>query len=174
MADAADAELVGTGAHLSADALRAWTALLDTCRILDTELELDLERHGMTHREYEVLVRLDGWGGSLRMSELAAQIEASQPLVTQTVARLEGRGWVERARDPEDRRGVRAVLLADGRAALAAAAGPHAAIVQRLLTDRLGPDLTVVAHALGTVADHLRAHRHGESCEDPACPLAAR
>lgn len=164
--------LVGTGAHLSAEALRVWTSLLDTSRILDTELEADLvTHHGMTHREYEILVRLDGWGGSLRMSELAHQIEASAPLISQTVSRLEARGWVERRRAASDGRGVRAFLLDAGRDALASAAAPHAALVKALLTDRLGDDLTVIAQALGSVAEHLRAHRRGEPCDDVGCPL---
>ena len=114
----------------------------------------------------EILVRLDGWGGSLRMSELAAQIEASQPLVSQTVARLEGRDWVARRRDEADGRGVRAVLLDAGRAALAEAAKPHADIIQRLLIDRLGDRLPEVAAALGEVADHLRELRRGDEAAD--------
>ena len=167
-----DEPLVGTGAHLDPVELRVWTSLLDASRILDTELEADLiAEHGMTHREYEILVRLDGWGGSLRMSELAAQVEASAPLISQTVSRLEGRGWVARRRDAGDGRGVRAVLLDDGRAALAEAAEPHAAIVRSLLIEHLGDDVPVVARALGAVADHLRAHRRGEPCGDARCPL---
>lgn len=167
-----DPAIVGTGAHLDAEELRAWTSLLDAARILDTELEHDLvEHHHMSHREYEILVRLDGWGGSLRMSELAHQVEASAPLISQTVARLEERGWVERRRDPDDLRGVRAVLCEPGRRALAEAAVPHAAIIRSLLIDRLGDDLEGVAAALGAVADHLRAHRRGEGCGDRACPL---
>ena len=167
-----DERLDGTGRFLSSAELRAWTGLLDTARILDAELERDLVAdHAMTHREYEVLVRLDGHGGSMRMTTLAAQIEASSPLVSQTVARLEDRGWVGRRRSADDGRGVEAFLTTDGSAALRSAAEPHAAVVQALLTDVLGDELDVVGEALTRVASHLRSHRRGEGCEDSACPL---
>ena len=76
-------EIVGTGAHLSREQLRVWTSLNDAIRIVDSEIEADLlANHHMTHREYEVLVRVDGAGGRARMSALAMQIEASAPLIT--------------------------------------------------------------------------------------------
>ena len=165
-------DLDGTGGHLTADELRLWTSFLDAGRIVETEIERQLvDEHDMSHREYEVLVRLDGAGGSMRMRVLARQIEASSPLVTQTVQRLEARGWVERRPIAEDRRGVEASLLADGRAALASASRPHAELIRQLLLDPIAPDVAEVARALGTVADHLRAHRGGEVCPEPSCPL---
>ena len=171
--DMGDERLDGTGRFLSSAELRAWTGLLDTARILDAELERDLVAdHAMTHREYEVLVRLDGHGGSMRMTALAAQIEASSPLVSQTVARLEARAWVERRRSEEDGRGVEAYLTVEGSAALRVAAEPHAAIVRALLTDALGADLDQVGEALTRVATHLREHRRGEHCGDAGCPLS--
>ena len=167
------ADYAGTGAHLSPAELRAWTSFLDAGRIIETELAAQLvDEFGMTHREYEVLVRLDGIGGRERMSVLARQIEASAPLVTQTVTRLEERGWVTRETSEADRRGVEASLTSAGRLALARAAQPHAALVRELLLEPLGEDLAIVAGALGRVADHLRAHRAGTACDDPACPLS--
>lgn len=164
-------EITGTGAHLSPAQLRVWTALLDTSRILDTELEAALELHGMKHREYEVLVRVDGAGGRLRMSVLARQIEASAALISQTVAKLEARDWVAREASDLDGRGVDAVLTTRGRSALAAAAEPHAELIRTLLLDPIKNELAVVADALDGVATHLRAHRSGARCEDANCPM---
>lgn len=156
---------------MSVTELRAWTSFLDASRIIDAELERHLAtEHEMSHREYEVLVRLDGHGGRMRMSVLARQIEASPPLVSQTVDRLAQREWVRREPTPDDKRGIDAVLAPAGRDALLAASGEHADLVKSLLTDRLGPDLDGIAVALGAVADHLRAHRLGADCGDP-CPL---
>lgn len=128
--------------------------------------------HQMSHREYEVLVRLDGHDGSMRMSALAQQITASAALVTQTIVRLEQRGLVERHRTVSgDGRGVEAVLLPAGRAALASSSADHAAIIRTLLTQRVGEKrLDDFAGAVHDVANHLRAHRRGETCDDPDCP----
>lgn len=165
-------EIAGTGAHLDATQLRAWTSFVDASRILETELESQLvEQYGMTHREYEVLVRVDGSGGRLRMSVLARQIEASAALISQTVSRLEGRGWIERSPTSGDGRGVDAVLTPEGRKALSRAAKPHAALVERLLLDHFGEHLDDVAIALGEAADHFRQHRAGDPCDDPTCPM---
>lgn len=166
-------ELAGTGKYLSRDELRLWTSFLDASRMLDAALAADLSTsHDMSHREYEILVRLDGAGGSLRMSDLARQIVASAPLITQTVHRLEQRGWVERRPSSVDSRGVEAMLTPAGTSALAAASGPHAALVKILLTDIVDEGrLPVAAEAIGEVADHLRAHRRGEPCERDGCRL---
>lgn len=166
-------EYLGTSSHLTSTELRLWTSFLDTSRILETEVEAQLvSEFGMTHREYEVLVRVDGHGGQLRMSELARQIEASPALITQTVGRLAERGWLERKPSPDDRRGVEAALTPLGRSALAAAAKPHAELVRQLLLAPMCADaLDAVASSLGNVADHLRAHRAGEPCDDAGCPL---
>ncbi len=166
-------ELVGTGRHLDEIELSLWTALLDSGRILDSVLEADLvENHGMSHREYEVLVRLDGAGGSMRMSALARQIEASPPLVTQTVERLEQRDWVERSPSPADRRGVDARLRPAGRQALSDSAGPHAELIRQLLLEPLNDEeRPVIAAALTRVAQHLRTHRRDGDCPDSTCPL---
>lgn len=167
-------DFAGTAGHLSATELRLWTSFLDASRILETELEHQLvTEFGMTHREYEILVRVDGADGRMRMSVLARQIECSRALVTQTVARLVERGWLERRPCPDDRRGVEAVLTATGRKHLAAAAGPHAELVRRLLLRPMKQSsMKTTADALGTVADHLRAHRRGEACGEPDCALA--
>ena len=165
--------LHGTGRHLDPTELKLWTGLVDASRILDTELERQLlSDHEMTHREYEVLVRVDGSGGRKRMTTLAREIEASGPLVSQTVARLEQRGWMERVPTAEDGRGVDAVLLPDGIDALARAARPHAELIRSLLHDHLPPDaLEATADAMHAVASHLRGHRAGASCDAPNCPL---
>lgn len=164
---------VGTGKHLSPTELRLWTSFLDTSRILETELETQLTAFGMTHREYEVLVRVDGDGGRMRMSVLARRIEASPALVSQTVGRLVERGWLTREPSTTDKRGVEAALTDLGRRQLAAAAQPHAELVRQLLIKPMDPEhLEYIAASMGTVADHLRAHRAGEPCGQPECPIS--
>ncbi len=164
-------EIVGTGRHLSADELRAWTGFLDAGRMVDEIVARHLlVDHDISHRDYEVLVRLDGAGGRMRMSTLARQIVASAPLVTQTVVRLEARGLVERSPAAGDGRGVDAVLRPEGAQVLASASGVHADIIRALLLDRVGVDRLVdFGDAVARVADHLRSHRRGEACGDAEC-----
>lgn len=166
-------ELAGTGRHLSEVELRAWTGFVDASRMIDEVHSKHLaQEHQMSHRDYEVLVRLDGAGGRMRMSTLARQIVASAPLLTQTIVRLEVRGVVDRRpAESGDGRGVDAVLLPAGRKLLGEASDEHAAIVRRLLIDRITEgSLPVVAEGLKAVADHLRSHRQGDSCGDDDCP----
>jgi DNA-binding MarR family transcriptional regulator len=49
-----------------------------------------------------------------RITELAALEHVAQPTMTVLVSRLEGRGWVERAADPHDRRAVNVTLTRAG------------------------------------------------------------
>src|SRR6476661_176178 len=58
---------------LDADEQQAWRSYLRAVRLVDEELRRGLEEHGLSHPEYEILVRLsEAPGRTLRMSELAA------------------------------------------------------------------------------------------------------
>jgi DNA-binding MarR family transcriptional regulator len=57
--------------------------------------------------------------GPLTPSELAARERIQRPTVTRIVARLEERGLVQRARDPQDRRSSLVALTSEGRDLLA-------------------------------------------------------
>jgi DNA-binding MarR family transcriptional regulator len=166
-------KLAGTGRHLTPTELAAWTAFLDSSRMVEEQASAQLRAdHSLSHREYEVLVRLDGFGGELRMSELAAQMVASPPLISQTVSRLEARGWVTRASSLTDGRGVTAGLTDDGYQALLQLSESHAKLIKNVLLDVIGPDdLEDYASSMKIVADHLRAHRRGENCTNEVCPL---
>lgn len=164
---------VGTGQHLDPDELRTWTGFVDATRMLEEVVAKHLVvDHSLTHREYEILVRVDGNGGRMRLSRLAQQVVASPAVITQTVDRLANRGLVERQAATEDRRGVDAAITTAGRDVLGASSGPHAAVIRSLLIERVGRErLAVVAEGLQEVAEHLRAHRRGEGCSDAECPV---
>lgn len=122
----------------------------------------------MTHGEYEVLVRLDGNGGRMRMTMLARQVVSSAPKLTHTANRLESRGWIAREPVTEDGRGVQAVLLEAGRDALSAAAGEHADLIRQFMLDGLDEhERQVITDATDRLSSHLRVHRRGEHC--PLC-----
>ncbi len=168
-ADYDPAELVGTGRHLSKQELFAWTRFLDAGRLLEEILAEHVAReHRMTHSDYEVLVRLDGAGGSLRMTELAAEVVSSAQKLTHIANRLERRGWIERIPAEDDGRGLIARLTPSGGSALADAAVGHAALIKRFLLDDLPPEDQIrLGEVMERIATHLRVHRRGGPC--PRC-----
>ena len=160
-------DLVGTGRHLNPAELRTWTRFLDAGRLLEEILSQHLsQRHRMTHSDYEVLVRLDGNGGRMRMTMLARQVVSSSQKLTHISNRLESRGWITKEPVAEDGRGLDAVLLKPGRDALAAAAGEHANLIRQfLLRDLDEHECQVIADATDRLSTHMRVHRRGEFCE---------
>ncbi len=174
VADYDPAALDGTGRYLSKDELRVWTRFLDAGRLLEEILARHVARdHGMSHSDYEVLVRLDGAGGEMRMATLAAQVVSSAQKLTHTANRLEKRGWIERVAVEGDGRGLMATILPPGREALAAASGPHAELIRQFLLDELDPEeQRVIAEAMDRVSAHMRVHRRKEPCPR-CCPEAS-
>lgn len=160
-------DLAGTGRHLSPAELRTWTRFLDAGRLLEEILSQHLgQRHRMAHSDYEVLVRLDGNGGRMRMTMLARQVVSSAQKLTHTANRLEKRGWIARESVAEDGRGLDAVLLRPGRGALKAAAGEHADLIRQfLLRDLDDHERQVITAATDRLSTHMRVHRRREVCE---------
>lgn len=147
----------GTGVHMTSRQLRAWTRFLEASRRLEAALATHLKtEHGMLHSEYEILVRVDGAGGKMRMGALAEQIVESHSMVSHTVRRLEGRGWVERRPSREDGRGFDVHLTAKGSRELAAASPKHAQLIkQLLLPDMSETELKAMADQMQAVVDRI-------------------
>jgi DNA-binding MarR family transcriptional regulator len=119
--------------------LRAWQALLhahhDVVEILDDELRA---AHDLTMAEYDVLLRLArAPDRALHMSDLADRVMLSPSGLTRLVDRLVRSGSVERQRDPDDGRAVRATLTTAGARLVARAAGTHLRGIQSHFTGRL-------------------------------------
>lgn len=151
--------LAGTGAHLTEVELRAWTRFLDASRLIEEMLNRHLvDHHNMSHSEYEILVRLDGNSGSMRLTQLADQCVSSKSKLSHTLGRVEKRGWIRRSPSPTDGRGVVATLTASGRDALTKAAIGHAALVKKHLLDVVGADqLPALGDAMDRVSADMRA-----------------
>jgi DNA-binding MarR family transcriptional regulator len=81
-------------------------------------LEETLSEHGLTWPEWKVLGSLVlGEGDCDSPGELANALEVSSGAMTNRLDRLEQNGYVRRARDPKDRRGVKIELTDAGRRA---------------------------------------------------------
>lgn len=144
---------------LDDEEMRAWEGFLAAGALLNRRIEQQLkEETGLSHPQYEILVRLErAPGGELRMTELADTLLTSKSNLTYQVTQLEKAGLVRRRSCPTDVRGVNAVLTEEGLARLRAAAPGHVALVRRLLIDVLTREqLIAVADGLTSVSRRLR------------------
>src|SRR6476660_6988914 len=96
--------------------MAAWRAFLSTSHLLERRIEEQLKATaGLTHPQYEILVRLaDAPGRQMRMTELARGVVVSKSALTYQIGQLERAGLVERTTCPSDERGVLAVLTEAG------------------------------------------------------------
>lgn len=143
---------------LTAEEQVAWRAYLHGARLLESALDSDLSRHGVSLPEYEILSMLsESDGGRMRMSALADLVVQSRSRVTHTAARLERRGLVERHPSAEDGRGVELTLTATGRRTVEKLARGHVASVREHFVDMLTAEqFRALGEAMGIVSARLR------------------
>jgi len=124
---------------LDDDEALAWRALAMTLERLPAALDTQLRRDaGISHFEYQVLALLsEAPGRTLRMSELAKWAGSSLPRLSQVIARMEQRGWVQRTPDPADGRYTLATLTDQGHAKVTQAAPGHVQEIRRLVFEPL-------------------------------------
>src|SRR3954453_3461139 len=88
----------------------AWEALFRAQATIARELVAGDVWDGLAPREYGVLYALSGAPDGVRISELQEDVLLTQPGMSRLIARLETRGLVERADDPDDGRACRVRL----------------------------------------------------------------
>ncbi len=137
----------------SNEAIEAWRLMLHAHQQLTAQMDFHLrDRHGLRLDWYDVLYQLTVAGGRMRMHELARVTLFSRTDCTRIVDRMERAGLVQRERAAEDRRGVFAVMTADGQALFRNAAATHLDDIQRLFgTHVTAAEATAMAQALERV-----------------------
>jgi DNA-binding MarR family transcriptional regulator len=138
--------------HQQADAREAWHRLLQVSSRVLRAIDEALEEHErMMVSEFDVLITLDNAPNrQLRMTGLARATMLSSGGMTRLVGRLEQRALVRREPDPDDARAFRATLTPAGRDRLAQARVTHDAVIEELLSARLGEsELRVLEETLG-------------------------
>ena len=133
----------------------AWQAFLRASIRLMDRLDAELDHHGLSLADYEILVHLSAeTAGELRMTELAARTLVSRSGLTRRLDRLVDSGLVARRSCPTDRRGVYAVLTDEGRQRLQKAAPTHVEGVRRHFISQLeGQDLPALTASLNAVVE---------------------
>ena len=113
----------------------AWLALVSVTTLLPAALDSELQVQAkITLFDYNVLAMLsEAPERILPMSELASRTSASLSRLSHVVKKLEGRGWVERTRSPEDARVTIARLTDDGWDKVKSLAPEHVGSVRKLI-----------------------------------------
>jgi DNA-binding MarR family transcriptional regulator len=92
----------------------AWEALFRAQATIGRELVEGDVWGALVPREYGVLYALSAAPEGLRITGLLDDVLLTQPGMSRLIARLEARGLVERADDPDDRRACRVRLTEAG------------------------------------------------------------
>jgi DNA-binding MarR family transcriptional regulator len=129
-------------ARLDGAALDAWRSYLQShasiVRVLDAELAAE---HGMTTRDYEVLLYLaQADERRLPMSALAERTMLTRSGITRLVDGLVESGLIERVACPNDARVSYAQLTDGGYSKLRDAGCTHVASIQRLFLEHFSPE----------------------------------
>src|ERR1700719_2669193 len=146
---------------LSADEQQAWRATVHLSQLLMRQLDRDLNAHGLSGHDYEILVELsEAPDNRLRMTELADATSQSRSRLSHQISRMEDRALVRRDNCEGDKRGTFAVLTEQGMEAIRRVAPDHVEHVRRHFIDRLTPrQLEEVTDAFGPIVDYLRKIR---------------
>ena len=114
----------------------AFLSLQRTAALLLRAVARELETHDLTPAQYNALRILRGAGPeALTCGEIGERLVSPGPDVTRLLDRLEKQGLIQRLRDEQDRRVVRARITERGNALLEELDRP----VDRVLRDLLGP-----------------------------------
>ena len=101
-------------------------------------MNLQLIDAGIGHFDYILMSRLSEVPErTLRISELAARVDASLSRLSHTLTRLEKSGWIERSPDPDDGRFNIAALTESGYAKVVDSAPGHVAAVRNFVFEPL-------------------------------------
>jgi DNA-binding MarR family transcriptional regulator len=148
--------------------LAAWAAFLRAHAAVKANLERELlAERNLPLTWYEVLLHVDGYGGELRMQELARSVLLSKSGLTRLVDRMEAAGLVLRRTCESDRRGAFVGITPKGAAALRAAAPVHLrGITEHFATHLSDEELRVIRVAMERIAT---AAEGGAAPQMPPC-----
>ncbi|HLY48408.1 MAG TPA: MarR family transcriptional regulator [Solirubrobacteraceae bacterium] len=149
--------------RLEGSALEAWRSYLQSHASIVRELDAELVAvHGMTARDYEVLLYLaQAPDRRLPMSALATSTMLTRSGITRLVDGLVEAGWIERVACPSDARVSYARLTDVGYGKLRDAGCTHVASIQRLFLKHFSPE---EINQLATLLSRLPGAGGGGSC----------
>jgi len=152
---------------LTAREMTAWRTYIETYADLVHAIERDLADDDFTLGDYQVLVHLSETPDrSMRMCDLADQLQLSPSGLTRRLDGLVTAGYVSRQASTADRRVMLAALTDEGFAALEAAAPGHVASVRRHVFDHLDDaQVDALASVFEAIRTGLEEHEARERVE---------
>jgi MarR family transcriptional regulator, transcriptional regulator for hemolysin len=108
---------------------------------------------GVTRAQWKVLFKLTRTPG-LRQVELADMLDLEPITLCRIVDRLEEAGWVERARDPEDRRAWRLHVTAKAQPLIDKLQAVGADLVEQAFAGIDGKDIQLTRQVLGRIREN--------------------
>lgn len=156
--------MTGSSPWLDDEQQKLWQDLLTVVIALPTLLDRQLERdEGISNFEYSVLARLSMTETrTMRLSDLAAQCNSTQPRLSKLMVRFEHQGWVTRFPDPDNGRYTLAALTDSGLQKVEDSAPAHVEQVRRLVFEPLGAaQQRHLGAALARVAAQVREQFDG-------------
>jgi len=113
--------------------LRTWVQFVRTFSRIEQRLERDLEGHGLSLPQFDILATL-GFEQGITQQELAERLLVTKGNICGMIGRMEAVGWVERKPDPNDRRVNRVFLTGRGETLLAQAAPEQHALLVEIMS----------------------------------------
>ncbi|MEU7608294.1 MarR family transcriptional regulator [Micromonospora sp. NPDC049204] len=131
--------MTGTPQWLDDEQQKLWQDLRTVVIALPTLLDRQLQRdEGISNFEYSVMARLSMTEThTMRLSDLAAQCDSTQPRLSKLMVRFEQQGWVTRFPDPNNGRYTLATLTDAGLHKVEDSAPAHVERVRQLVFDPL-------------------------------------
>jgi DNA-binding MarR family transcriptional regulator len=147
-------------------AIQGWVNFLRAHAAVLKQANADLQEHGLTLNDYEVLLHLARADDrQLRRVDLAERVLLTPSGITRLLNGLEQAGYVDRAQCETDARVTYAVLTDAGYEKLRAAAPTHVESIHAVFAGRFSEDeLETLAELLGRLSDDDGGQ---ESCAPP-------
>jgi len=154
---------------------QAWQHYLDAVLRLDAALNRLLNaEHQLSLIDLRVLdILAKSTDGAARMRDLAGALATTRRQMTKRIDRLEERGLVRRGTDPQDRRGVAALIADDGRAMVDQARITYAhGVAGYLLGSLTARQVNTVAENCWRINRALRESDRPDAPDEPTFPEA--
>lgn len=144
----------------------------DVSRLVRKRFDARAATLGLTRAQWRVLARLRRREG-INQTELAEILEIETITLTRHIDRLEAKGWVERRRDPSDRRAWKLYLDPSVRPILDKMRKLSEATREEALAGIAGADREQLIDTLLRIKDNMLALERDDEASDPA-PRRAR